>query len=126
MKRNFIASTFVRMEPRKELMIATLFLLASCTCVRLPRHSIAATQDVENNSNRPESHARINVNSASVTELQELPGVGKVLAERIVEYRDKYGPFRRAEHLMLVRGISESKFRELEPMITVELVDRVQ
>jgi len=120
MKRNFIASTFVRLEPRKELMVATLFLLASCSCVRLPRHSIAATQDVDHNSNQLEAHARINVNSASVTQLQELPGVGQVLAERIVEYRDKYGPFRRAEHLMLVRGISESKFRELELWITVE------
>lgn len=61
----------------------------------------------------------ININTASVSDLEELPGVGKVLAERIVEHRENYGPFRRAEHLLMVRGISDRKFRELRPMLTV-------
>jgi len=62
----------------------------------------------------------ININTASVSDLEKLPGVGKVLAERIVEHRENYGPFRRAEHLLMVRGISDRKFREIQQMLTVE------
>ena len=64
--------------------------------------------------------ARININTASVKELEKLPGIGKGLAERIVEHREKYGPFRRPEHLIMVRGISDKRFRALRDSITVE------
>jgi competence protein ComEA len=62
----------------------------------------------------------ININTASISDLEKLPGVGKVLAERIVEHRENYGPFRRAEHLLMVRGISDRKFREIQQMLTVD------
>jgi competence ComEA-like helix-hairpin-helix protein len=62
----------------------------------------------------------LNINLATVNDLEKLPGVGKIIAERIVTYRLENGPFRRAEHLMMVRGISESKFRAMQSMITVE------
>ncbi len=64
--------------------------------------------------------ARTNINIASVKELEKLPGIGKELAERIVEHREKYGPFRRPEHLIMVRGISDKRFRGLRDSITVE------
>jgi competence protein ComEA len=57
---------------------------------------------------------------ASVSELEKLPGIGRGLAERIVAYREQHGPFRRVEHLMMVRGISEKKFRELQQWVRVE------
>jgi competence ComEA-like helix-hairpin-helix protein len=60
---------------------------------------------------------RLNLNTAPAKELEALPGIGKGLAERIVEHREKYGPFRRAEHLMMVRGISETRFRALAYLI---------
>ena len=63
---------------------------------------------------------RININTASAKELEALPGIGEGLAERIVEHREKYGPFRRAEHLMMVRGISATRFRALRHLITVD------
>jgi len=53
-------------------------------------------------------------------ELEKLPGIGKGLAERIVDHREKYGPFRRTEHLIIVRGISDKRFRGLRDLITVE------
>ena len=62
----------------------------------------------------------LNINLAPVSELEKLPGVGKVIAERIVTYRLENGPFRRAEHLMMVRGISDSKFRSMQALIVVE------
>jgi competence protein ComEA len=52
--------------------------------------------------------------------LERLPGIGPALAARIVEQRERYGPFRRAEHLMLVRGVSERRFRQLRPFINTE------
>jgi competence protein ComEA len=52
--------------------------------------------------------------------LEKLPGVGPALAARIVEQRERFGPFRRAEHLMLVRGISERRFRQLRPFVNAE------
>ena len=63
---------------------------------------------------------RININTAAKKDLEELPGIGKGLAERIIEHRDKYGPFRRPEHLIIVRGISDKRFRALRDLITVE------
>jgi competence protein ComEA len=63
---------------------------------------------------------RININSASANELETLPGVGPGLAERIIEHRQKYGPFRRPEHLLIVRGIGDKRFRALQDLITVE------
>jgi competence protein ComEA len=63
---------------------------------------------------------RININTASKKELEKLPGIGNGLAERIIDYREKYGPFRRTEHLIIVRGISDKRFRALRDLITVE------
>lgn len=63
---------------------------------------------------------RININEASREELETLPGVGPALAGRVVEHRARYGPFRRAEHLLMVRGFSDTRFRQLRPLIRVD------
>lgn len=89
---------------------------APSACVKLPRRAeapvppAAATPD----------YTRINLNRASRAELERLPGVGPGLAGRIVEHRERHGPFRRAEHLLTVRGFSERRFRELRHLVTVE------
>lgn len=66
------------------------------------------------------SDSAININTASLEQLESLPHVGAGLAEKIVEYREKYGKFRRVEHLLLLDGISDSQFRELKNLIKVE------
>jgi len=63
--------------------------------------------------------APLNLNSASVAQLEALPGIGRATAERIVEYRQKNGGFKKAEDLMNVRGIGEKSFLKLKPLITV-------
>ena len=63
--------------------------------------------------------APLNLNSASVTQLEALPGIGRATAERIVEYRQKNGGFKKTEDLMNVRGIGEKSFLKLKPLITV-------
>jgi competence protein ComEA len=62
---------------------------------------------------------RININTASRAELERLPGIGGGLAARIIEYRARHGAFRRVEHLIIVRGISERRFRQLRSFVTV-------
>ena len=61
----------------------------------------------------------LNLNSASVAQLEALPGIGRATAERIVEYRQKNGGFKKAEDLMNVRGIGEKSFLKLKPLVTV-------
>jgi competence protein ComEA len=63
---------------------------------------------------------RININTAAANELETLPGIGPGLAERIIEHRERFGPFRRTEHLIIVRGISDRRFRALRDLVTVQ------
>jgi competence protein ComEA len=63
--------------------------------------------------------APINLNTASVAQLETLPGIGKSTAERILEYRQKNGSFKKVEDLMNVRGVGEKSFLKLKPLITV-------
>jgi competence protein ComEA len=61
----------------------------------------------------------VNLNTATVAELQQLPGIGAKTAGRIVEYRQKKGPFKKPEELMNVQGIGEKSFLKLKSQITV-------
>ena len=62
----------------------------------------------------------VNINSASVEELEKVPHIGRKLAERIVAHRETYGRFARPEELLLVRGLSEKSFREIRPLLIAE------
>ena len=90
---------------------------ASSACVKLPRRALASAPQV---STRAEGFASVSINRATREELEKLPGIGPALAARIVEQRERYGPFRRAENLLLVRGISERRFRQLRPFINAD------
>jgi comEA protein len=61
----------------------------------------------------------VNLNTASAADLENLPGVGAKMAERIVEYRQKNGPFKKIEDLMNVKGIGEKNFLKLKARLTV-------
>jgi competence protein ComEA len=61
----------------------------------------------------------LNLNTATVAQLETLPGIGKSTAERILEYREKSGGFKKIEDLMNVRGIGEKSFLKLKPLVMV-------
>jgi competence protein ComEA len=63
--------------------------------------------------------AVVNINTATAAELDALPGIGAKVAARIIEYRQKNGPFKKVEDLMNVRGVGEKNFLKLKPQITV-------
>ncbi|MDA2929204.1 helix-hairpin-helix domain-containing protein [Acidobacteria bacterium AH-259-O06] len=69
---------------------------------------------------RAEQVKKINLNTATSVELDSLPGIGPVLAGRILQFRKINGPFKRTEDLMNVRGIGEKKFLKLKDRIRVE------
>ena len=60
----------------------------------------------------------VNINTASVTELETLPGIGPVLAQRIVAYREAQGPFQDAAEIKKVAGIGEARYAQIETSIT--------
>ena len=66
------------------------------------------------------SDTTIELNGATVDELKALPGVGKVIADRIVAWRDEHGPFRSVDDLLKVKGIGERSFQRLRPHVVVD------
>ena len=62
----------------------------------------------------------LNINTATVTDLDALPGIGPVLAQRIVDYRTAHGNYRAVEELLKVNGIGDAKLMEILELITVE------
>ncbi len=72
---------------------------------------------------KPGSHLqegkKININTASAERLQELPHIDSQLAQRIVKYRQKHGPFQKMEDLLEVQGINREILESLKPFITL-------
>jgi len=69
--------------------------------------------------NENTNNGLVNINTATVEQLDALPGIGEGYAKRIVEYREKYGKFKKKEYIMNVKGIGQSLFDKFKDMITV-------
>jgi len=61
----------------------------------------------------------VNVNSAIATELEELPGIGEVIAQRIIDYRTENGPFATVDELLDVSGIGDAILESIRELVTV-------
>src|SRR5205085_386637 len=126
MSQTLFQSKFNRMQMPVRSCIGGASAVAFCLaltaanagCVKLPRHARTATaNDVQQGAS---TTVRVNINTATLAELERLPGIGAGLATRIIAHRTRYGPFRRIEHLLIIPGISERRFAELRPFISTE------
>jgi competence ComEA-like helix-hairpin-helix protein len=61
----------------------------------------------------------VNINTATIAQLETLPGIGPNTAKSIVDFRNRSGPFQRVEDLLAIKGISKSKLEKLRPYVTV-------
>jgi competence protein ComEA len=95
-------------------IVAVTSLLAA-----LPPVAAAQTKPSAQQPSKPASTAVVNINTAAASDLEGLPGVGAKTAARIVEYRQKNGPFKKVEELMNVRGIGEKNFLKLKAQLSV-------
>ena len=82
--------------------------------------SVVAAEGDAGKSANSEPARQIDINKATAVELTAIPGVGTAIAQRIVEFRDKQGPFRRVEDLLKIRGIGEKSFQKIRPYVKVE------
>lgn len=120
-------SCFRRTEPRFWLAALLVFALLVYTGIRLippraPQLPQPTPVEVEGVV-VPLEFSRagpLDLNRAAVEELMGLPGIGPVLAERIVAFREEQGPFTSVEDLLQVPGIGEATLETLRPYITVQ------
>ena len=91
-------------------LLAALLLAMAPTAMAAPRGQTKAVATAD---------SPVDLNAATVDELTKIPGIGRVTAERIVQWREQHGPFRRPEDLMKVKGIGDKSFDKLRPYVKV-------
>ena len=97
----------------------SIVALSCLFCVLPSAAGAAQSKSAPRAAAKPASTAIVNLNTASAADLEGLPGIGAKTAGRILEYRQKNGPFKKVEELMNVRGVGEKNFLKLKPQITI-------
>ena len=98
--------------------IATVLAICGVILTAAPAPAATTQQPAAANASAPSKPA-VNLNAATIDQLETLPGIGRKTAERIIEYRTKSGGFKRIEDLMNVKGIGEKGFLKLKPFVAV-------
>ena len=86
---------------------ASLYQPLELKAAPAPKEAVQAVQPV------------VNINKASNEELQAVRGIGPLLAERIMQYRQEHGRFEKLEELTQVKGIGEAKFQKIKSQISI-------
>jgi competence protein ComEA len=94
--------------------LLALTLQSGCTAYE------SQTSSRQNSPPQSLSPKAVNINTADADELENIPGIGPVLAKKIIGHRDRYGPFRRPEDILIIDGISENRFREFRSFILIK------
>ena len=99
------------------VMAAASLLFASCG--RSEESSVSTANRRETSAESQPPKPCINLNTATSEELMTLPGIGEVMARKVIEYREQAGPFRRAQDIIIIDGFSERKYRAIAGQICV-------
>lgn len=98
-------------------------VLTAATVAAQPREAIFLAPAWRAQAQEPAPAATgqktINLNTATLEQLETLPGIGRKTAERIIEHREKVGTFKKVEELMNVKGIGEKSFLKIKPLLSV-------
>ena len=98
------------MKSRKTLIVC---VLALCLGLTVSSISVMAQKAA------PAATEKVSLNSATVEQLQSLPGIGPSIAKSIVDHRTKIGKFSRIEELLNVKGVGEKKFQKIKDRLTL-------
>jgi comEA protein len=101
--------------------LATVLAICGTILTASPGYTTITTGQTAPPAAQTAPKPAINLNVATVEQLETLPGIGRKTAERIIEYRTKSGGFKRIEDLMNVKGIGEKSFLKLKPLVAVPL-----
>lgn len=99
--------------------MAALFLLGMMSAGLWMCWSARADAAAQKSKKEPPAEP-LDLNAATVEQLQKLPGVGPTTAKAIVRFREKSGPFRRVEDLLAIRGITKARLANLRPYVMVK------
>ena len=97
--------------PNKNEKISEYITMSSGNNVIIEENNSSA--ETERNENK------VNINTANVNELDNLPGIGPSLAQRIIEYREENGNFKSIEELQNVKGIGDTKYSDIKDIVTI-------
>lgn len=98
--------------------LAVVLLLMVVSFVLVLGGSLQAAANAEGKDS-DSSSVKININTAGSEQLRKLPRIGEKMSQRIIDYREKNGKFKRIEDIMKVKGIGEKTFDGFKDMITV-------
>lgn len=100
-------------------MIASGFLALALYLGAAPVATSQAGLSKETRRTAKAPATAIDINRATVEDFSKLPGIGPKLARQIVAFRQKHGPFRRVEDLMMIKGIGVKKWKTLRSHVRV-------
>lgn len=107
------------------LKTVAALIVCGVACVAVPATAgTRAGQKAPSAGTASDAKPAINLNAATVDQLEALPGIGRKTAELIIEYRTKSGGFKRVEDLMNVKGIGEKSFLKLKPLVMVKAAEK--
>jgi competence ComEA-like helix-hairpin-helix protein len=99
----------------RSFIIARFYFITLAVCALMVAAAIAfAAPQKKQPPSKP-----LDINKATVEDLEKIPGIGPATAKAIVRFREKSGPFRRLEDLLAIRGITKRKLEQLRPYLTV-------
>jgi competence protein ComEA len=97
----------------------TRIMMAAIAAIALSATALSAQSKTPAPKTTATAAAPVNLNTATAEQLATIPGVGQKMAERIIDYRQKNGGFKKVEDLMNVSGVGEKSFLKMKPLITV-------